>query len=328
MEDTTVDERLVEHFIPLTPEEKALLSGANLEKSDYTSDRSSVFSSRKLLPQSRMIALRKHTRFVDFPAHSHDYIEILYMISGETTHEMPGQPPLTLKAGELLMINCHAVHGIRRCGETDIGVNFIIRPTFFDDALALLGADNALGRFLLESLGRGESRVPYLHFAVADVPSVQRLMESVLYRLLEQEDVHQRTLKAAMSLLLLDLLDHTACLSMPSGQGNALVVCVLEEIEQHYASIRFDELAARHRVSPAYLSKVVKKTMGESCSELLQRKRIAQARWLLRDTDLPVISVAQAVGSENTSHFYRLFERMTGLNPKEYRKVNSGRNLS
>ena len=124
------------------------------------------------------------------------------------------------------------------------------------------------------------------------------------------------------------MLDHTACLSMPSGQGNALVVCVLEEIEQHYASIRFDELAARHRVSPAYLSKAVKKTMGESSSEILQRKRIAQARWLLRDTDLPIVSVAQAVGYENTSHFYRLFEKMTGLNPKEYRKVNSGRNLS
>lgn len=319
-----MDQALIERFYALTEEETRLLSGAPLEKAAYTQGASCVFSSRKLLPPSRMIALRKHTRFVDFPAHSHDFIEILYMISGETTHEMPGYPPLTLRAGELLMINCHAVHSIHRCLEQDIGVNFIIRPAFFADALGMVGSSNALGRFLLDAFGRGESSVPYLHFRVSDVPSIQKLMESVLYRLIEQEDVHQRTLKAAMNLLLLDLLDHTACLSMPDRRANALVLAVLEEIEQHYASIRFDQLAAAHHVSPAYLCKMVRKTMGESCTQILQRKRIAQARWLLRDTDLPIVEIAQAVGYENTGHFYRLFERETGLSPKAYRKLNSG----
>ena len=316
-----MDQKLVERFGALTEEEERILSGAPLEKGEYTQGKSPVFSSSRLLPPSRMIALRKHTRFVDFPPHSHDYIEILYMLSGETTHEMPDYPPLTLRAGELLMINCHAVHSIRRCGEGDIGVNFIIRPSLFDDALALVGSSNALGCFLLDAFGRGERSVPYLHFKVADVPSVQRLMESVLYRLLETQDVHQRTLKAAMNLLLLDLLDHTAYLSMPDRRGNALVLAVLEEIEQHYASIRFDELAAAHRVSPAYLCKMVRKTMGESCTAILQRKRLAQARWLLRDTDLPIAAVAQAVGYENTGHFYRLFERETGMSPRAYRQA-------
>lgn len=319
-----MDERLVSRLMALTPEEERLLSGAPLEREDYTSGMSSVFSSRKLLPASRMIALRKHTRFAEFPAHSHDYIEILYMLSGETTHEMPGEAPLTLRAGELLMINCRAVHSIHRCGETDIGVNFIIRPSFFDDALAMVGASNALGCFLLDALGRGERSMPYLHFRVADVPSIQRLMESVLYRLLEQEDMHQRTLKAAMNLLLLDLLDHTAFLSVPDRRGSALVLSVLEEIEQHYASIRFDELAQRHHVSPAYLCKMVHKSMGESCIKILQRKRIAQARWLLRDTDLSIAGIAQAVGYENTGHFYRLFERETGLSPRAYRQAQKG----
>ena len=318
-----MDQKLVERFGALTAEEERILSGAPLEKGEYTQGKSPVFSSSRLLPPSRMIALRKHTRFVDFPPHSHDYIEILYMLSGETTHEMPDYPPLTLRAGELLMINCHAVHSIRRCGEGDIGVNFIIRPSLFDDALALVGSSNALGCFLLDAFGRGERSVPYLHFKVADVPSVQRLMESVLYRLLETQDVHQRTLKAAMNLLLLDLLDHTAYLSMPDRRGNALVLAVLEEIEQHYASIRFDELAAAHRVSPAYLCKMVRKTMGESCTTILQRKRLAQARWLLRDTDLPIAAVAQAVGYENTGHFYRLFERETGMSPRAYRQAQA-----
>ncbi len=313
-------EELIRRFAQVTQEERRLLSGEPLEKGDYTQGASAVFTSSKLLPKSRMIAIRQHTRFVEFPAHSHDYIEILYMISGETTHEMPGCPPLTLRAGELLMINCNATHSIHRCGEMDIGVNFIIRPSFFDDALPLLGSANALGSFLLDALGRGERSMPYMHFKVADVPSIQSLMESVLYRLIEQEDMHQRTLKAAMNLLLLDLLDHTEYLAMPEGRGNALVLSVLEEIEQHYASIRFDEIAAAHHVSPAYLCKVVRKVMGESCTQLLQHKRIARARWLLRDTDLTIVEIARTIGYENTGHFYRLFEREVGMGPKEYRE--------
>lgn len=321
-------QELIDRFTRVTEEEQRLLCGEPLEKGEYTQGTSSVFSSRKLLPPSRMIALRKHTRFVEFPAHCHDFIEILYMISGETTHEMPGYPPLTLKAGELLMINCNAMHSIHRCGEKDIGVNFIIRPSYFADALALLGSANALGSFLLDALGRGERSMPYMHFKVADVPSIQSLMESVLYRLLEQEDMHQRTLKAAMNLLLLDLLDHTEYLTMPDSRGNALVLAVLEEIEQHYASIRFDELAAAHHVSPAYLCKTVRKVMGESCTQILQRKRIAQARWLLRDTDLSIVEIAQAIGYENTGHFYRLFEREMNMSPKKYREVNLGHDRS
>lgn len=318
--------QLLEKLSVMTEEEERLLSGAPLEKTEYAQNGSSVFSSQKLLPPSRMIALRKHTRFAAFPPHSHDYIEILYMISGETVHEMPGNSELRLKTGELLMINCHATHSIRRCGERDIGVNFIIRPAFFDDALAMLGSSNALGRFLVDALGRGESSVPYLHFKVAQIPSIQSLMESMLFRLTSQEEVRQRTLKAAMSLLLLDLLENTAHLSMPHGGGNELVLSVLEEIEQHYASIRFDEIAKAHHVSPAYLCKVVRKTMGESCTQLLQRKRIAQARWLLRDSDLSIVEVAEAVGYENTGHFYRLFRSLTGMSPKQYRQVHSGRN--
>ena len=48
---------------------------------------------------------------------------------------------------------------------------------------------------------------------------------------------------------------------------------------------------------------------------------MAQARWLLRDTDLPIVEVSQAVGYENTGHFYRLFEKEVGVSPRAYREA-------
>ena len=210
-----MNQQLLRRLSELTEEEKRLQAGLPLEREGYTQGSSFIFSSQKLLPPSRMITIRPHTRFAAFPAHSHDYVEILYMLRGQTVHELPGRGPLTLSAGELLMMNCQATHAIRLCGEEDVGVNFIVQPAFFDEALAAVGPSNALGRFLMDALKRGESTVPYLHFRVAQVQAIQSLLESILFSMLDEHPAGQRMLKTAMTLLMMNLLEHTGQLSLP-----------------------------------------------------------------------------------------------------------------
>ena len=320
-----MDQRLLDTLSALSEEEQLLLSGQPLEQSTYTQGASFVVSASKFMPPDRMIAIRPHTRFVDFPLHRHDFVEILYMLKGCTIHDMPGREPLTLRAGELLMMNGQAMHAIRRCGGEDVGVNIFVRPAFFDETLTAIGRSNALGRFLMDALKRGESSVPYLHFQVADVPAIQSLMESMLFSLASDKPAGQRILKAGMTLLFLQLLAHTSQLSMPSTGVSALVVAVLEEIQHNYAAISFRDFARAHHVSPAYVSQAVRKATGLSCTEHLQRQRISQAKRLLRETDLSVADVCEAVGYANTGHFYHLFEKEVSLSPSEYRRVNSGR---
>ena len=284
-----------------------------------------MVSVEKLMDPSRLITLRPHTRFVDFPLHSHDFVEILYMVNGETVHEMPGQEILCVKAGELLMMNGQARHIIRRCGEGDVGVNFIVRPAFFDEALSAVGTSNVLGRFLMDALKRGESSVPYLHFRVSQVPAVQSLLESMLFALLQEQPAGQRILKTSMTLLFLHLLQHTGQLAMQGSGASSMVVNVLEEIQHRYATISFAELARKWHVSSAYLSQTVRKATGMTCTRHLQLVRIARAKQLLRETDLSVVEVCEAVGYANTGHFYHLFQQETGMSPKQYHEVNSGR---
>ena len=320
-----MNQQLLERLGVLTEEERRLKAGLPLEREDYAQGSSFIFSSQKLLPPSRMITIRPHTRFAAFPAHSHDYVEILYMLRGQTVHDLPGREPLTLACGELLMINCQATHAIRLCGEENVGVNFIVQPAFFDEAIAAVGQSNALGRFLMDALKRGESTVPYLHFRVAQVQAVQSLLESIMFSMLDGHPAGQRMLKTAMTLLMMHLLEHTGQLSLPETGGNALVVAALEEIRQNYATISLKDFAAAHHVSAAYLSQTVRRATGESCTRLIQRQRMVQARRLLRETELPVSDVCAAVGYANTGHFYHLFQQETGMSPRAYREVNSGR---
>lgn len=320
-----MDPNILTRLSAITEEERAILSGQPLEPGRYGEGRLLTVTGEKLLPSSRMITLRPHTRFAEFPAHRHDYVEMLYMVSGQTVHHFPGREPLTLSAGDVLLMSCHAVHAIERCGESDVGVNLIIQPAFLDEAQRAIGSGNALGRFLLENIKQGKASLPYLHFRVADHPSVQALLESLVCALVSVRPLSQRILKTSITLLLMYMLEYTEYLAMPPSGGNELVVSLLEEIRHRYTSVNLSEFAASHHVSAAYLSQTVRKATGLTPTQHLQRQRIGQAKRLLRESDLSVTEICYAVGYSNTSHFYQLFTQQCGMNPTEYRRVNSGR---
>ena len=91
----------------------------------------------KLLQKGKLIQVRPHTRFVHFPEHRHNYIEVIYMCQGTTIHIINGNRIL-LKTGELLFLNQNAVQEILPAGKEDIAVNFIVLPEFFDTAFSMI----------------------------------------------------------------------------------------------------------------------------------------------------------------------------------------------
>ena len=67
-----------------------------------------MIESEKLLEAGQLITVRPHTRFVHFPEHTHNFVEVIYMCQGETVHVVDGKE-IVLKKGELLFLNQHAV---------------------------------------------------------------------------------------------------------------------------------------------------------------------------------------------------------------------------
>ena len=148
-----IEQNLLEHLREISEEERLLLEGEkNVQKSLYTNEPDFVVDSRKMLAWGKLIDIRPHTRFVYFPAHKHNYIEMIYMCNGSTTHVINGSIPLTLHTGELLLLNPNAVHEILPAGIDDIAVNFIILPEFFDRALIMLEEENIMLDFLIGTL--------------------------------------------------------------------------------------------------------------------------------------------------------------------------------
>lgn len=319
-------EDLIARFAPHTIEEQHLLKGEPLKMCAYTDRAFFTVQGSRFVPREEMIALRPNTRFAFFPMHRHDYVEMMYVLSGQACHQMSDGREIALHAGELLLINRHSSHSIKRCGEADVAVNFIIRPAFFNALPDFISLSSFLGRFLLDALRKEEKDVSYLYFKVADLPEIQCLLESVIYTLLDPNAFGVGIKRTQMGLLFLHLLKHPERMVMPAAvsRENLFVLDLLKQIREHYATFVLSDFAFKKRVSSAYLCRVLKQATGKTCTQLLQERRIDRAKRFLVETDLSVLEICEAVGYSNTSYFYRIFEAATGQSPSLYR-VNSGR---
>lgn len=102
---------------------------------------------------------------------------------------------------------------------------------------------------------------------------------------------------------------------------SALVKYAVAYLHQHYTrAISRWELAQAVGVSEDYLSRVFNREIGLSPWEYLNRYRIYQAKALLRQTNDRISSVAQQVGFQDQRYFSRVFRKITGVGPKEFRE--------
>ena len=309
---------LLEKLSAVTEEERRILRGeAQIDRSLYMDGSRDVISGEKLLEKGKLIAIRPHTRFIAFPEHSHDYVEMVYMCAGQTRHTVNGTA-ITLRKGELLMLGQNARQSIAPAGEEDVAVNIIVRPAFFSGTLPFLGEEETpLRRFVVSCL-TGETEAGYLLFHVADILPIQNLIENLLYTLMEETPNKRGILQMTMGLLFTQLMNHTEALQFETQEQNALI-SVLRYIEEHYRDGSLTEIAERLHYELPSLSRLIRQKTGKNYTELLQEKRLSQAAWLLRNTDKNVDEIANAVGYENLSYFHRLFAARYGLSPKKYR---------
>jgi AraC-like DNA-binding protein len=91
--------------------------------------------------------------------------------------------------------------------------------------------------------------------------------------------------------------------------------------ERSSEDLRLADIAKRFGVHPAYLSRVFSEREGVPLFEYLNRTRISKACALLKRSSMSVLEIAYAVGYNNLSHFNRVFKRIAGASPREFRRV-------
>ena len=295
---------LLDMLKKITPEEQELLDGSReIRKERYTNRRDFVVDSRLLLEKGRLIEIRPHTRFAYFPKHRHNYVEMVYMCAGTTTHIINGSNELVLKEGDLLFLNQNVYHEILPAGEEDLAVNFIILPEFFDRPISMVERENILRDFLISTLAGDTAINDYLYIRTRGIVPVENLLEN------------------SMGLLLMNLSRFADQIGRgdPQHEEQNLMFSVLDYIEHHYQNGTLAEISELSHLPTYQVSRMLKKRTGKNFKELLQLRRLQQAAYLLQNTTLSIDKIIVHIGYENSSYFYRVFREKYGCSPSEYR---------
>lgn len=315
-------QELIRELSVITEEEQSILDGRQgIDQQIYTEKKELIVDSEKLLKRGKLIEVRPHTRFVKFPRHRHNYVEVIYMCQGTTTHYIDGNE-VVLEPGDLLFLNQNSEQEILPAGKEDIAVNFIVLPEFFNMAFSMMGTEeNTLREFLVGTLCGKNEQTSYLYFHVADVLPIQNLVENMVWTIFYDMGNKRSCNQITMGLLLLQLLNYMDKMETGNSRFDTeLTGNVLSYIEEHYKDGSLSELAELMNYDVYWLSREIKKRTGKTYKELLQAKRMNQAVYLLTSSRLTISDIIESVGYDNTSYFYRKFKERYGVSPKDYRK--------
>jgi len=100
----------------------------------------------------------------------------------------------------------------------------------------------------------------------------------------------------------------------------ALVHKALEIIRRHEGPLSVSEVATRLYISRDYLRHLFREYAGQSPIRYILESKLDKAQALLRDPNLRIGEVAERCGFENVFYFCRLFRKVTGRTPSQFRR--------
>ena len=248
---------------------------------------------------------------------------MMYVVQGSITHYIEGKE-LVLHKGDVLMLNQHVSHAIKRAEYEDIGINFIALPEFFEVPLTMLHEKNVLADFVIGAMRQKNPVSHYLLFRLKEDLQVENLMENMIESMLHTHCNEDIANQYTMGLVFLYLMNHLENLSHNSSidYKETIVQAVLEYINSDCKNANLSKIAEDTHQSMTVLSKLIKQKTGYKFQELLQRRRFQKAVYLLMETELTVEDIALEVGYENQSYFYRQFQKRYKMTPAKYRKLH------
>ncbi len=243
--------------------------------------------------------------------HFHDSYEIYYMNSG-TRDYFINDKTFRVHQGNLVLICPNVLHKTMDTGEQHSRLLISFRPSF----LPFKNIHDIIDQSFRQS------GVLVFNFATQD------RIETILSLMVNEATTKQLGYEARLQCHLVTLLIEIARYLETEPEDSELeptvnqkIFEVIQYLKSNYKkNITLEQLAEEFYISRYYLSRVFKKTTGFTIFKYIHSLRILEAQRLLKDTDMKVIEIAEAVGFVNVSNFGKVFKSISEVSPAQYRK--------
>lgn len=301
------------------PETKTSMDTATLSDTAF----SVVRLDERFLPLSG----RKHSRFASYPAHIHPWVELNYMYSGSCTQKVNGKS-ITISEGQTILLGQNTTHELPVLQENDILLNIFIRKEYLNYQFfnRFSHNQNIVSQFLLDAVTDGISLNNYLFFQSEHSRRLPLLIREFFCEQFDPSPYSDDIMTNLFALILTELIQiyYSDAAAQRDITKNTNILSILNYIENNFATVTLNDTARKFNLNPDYLSRILRKKTGNSFQSLVNQQRMVTAGQLLAQTNLSVVDIANRVGYDNVTFFYKKFHEYYHCSPKEYRNTTSG----
>lgn len=256
--------------------------------------------------------------------HTHDYIELAYVVEGEFRQKILGKDIVFIK-GDLCLIDKNCLHQDYLLAQSSIVLFLGIANDMFSEIMDENITTQKIISFLQSALLKQKDLQQYLHFRPgADAPEE---LENYLYLLLKElcdNDIGSRYICKGLLLRIFRIISTKYEFSLSKEQRKTMNWIIFEEISEYinrnHADIKIQDLVNHFHYQEDYFNRLIKSKTGLTYSAYVQQIRLEKAEHLLTTTNKRVDEIADLVGYHNKGYFYRIFQERYGMTPSRYRK--------
>ncbi len=263
----------------------------------------------------------EYVDIVDFSGEKHDFWEMVYVEEGQLV-EISGEETHQLSAGDVLFHKPNIFHRTINPGHTNIkayNISFQCPSRamdFFKNYKGTLSAaSQQIARMLVEegkrsfvpySTPRGDNTIAVKKDAPIGGQQMYRIyLEALLINILREQSSFQPL----------------PIFASKADFQKSLYTQMIEYLKENlYGSLTLEGLQRKFSYSNTFLCTRFKEQAGESIMQYYNRLKIEEACRLMQRTEASLSEISMQLGFNNPYYFSRVFKKVKGVAPSEYRK--------
>ena len=149
----------------------------------------------------------------------------------------------------------------------------------------------------------------------------EEILKSKIYMVIDSCK-YAKEISEKLIIFMIEILD--LYVNFKRMQDNKPIRIAKEYISLNYKeTVSLEDIANLVHLNPVYFSVIFKKEVGVNFSDYLINFRLKIAKELLKEVGYNLSEIADLVGYKDSKYFSKLFTKVVGIKPTEYRKLYS-----
>ncbi|MBD2871861.1 AraC family transcriptional regulator [Paenibacillus arenilitoris] len=266
----------------------------------------------------------KKKKYTSVSPHRHDFIEFSLVLEGRGKERINGAEH-DLRPGTLVLLLPYQIHEYRSLADDRLTM-YICN---FDMQLLATGPEAAWGLDEL-LLGRDPDQPAYVRLPEEALGETVRLWDALYGEYESSQAWRPIVLRSLLLQALSQFVRHGSAAQEPNKKGRPApssrnIWPVVQYVYEHFLDpLSLQELSERFHVHPTQLSSQFGEQFGLHFVDFLHELRIRHACSLLLSSTLPIAQIAFESGFSSYPTFSRVFLRLKGVTPRQYRERRNG----